>query len=166
MKTSIKLTLDNKTYTISLAEHLFENRETLKGTSKKYRSQQINEKRYKQIFSLALKHGLTSFRNKGVIVITFKDNKSKVYGVLCDLTDSNDIFVISVFRGPKTMDLNKCFIKVHNRINLAYYYTMNELTNQELQKNKFRRTNYYTEKSVSYDEDKAFLDAMKGCKKC
>jgi len=165
MKTNIKLKCDNITYTISLAEHLYEHRETLKGTAKNHRSLQIDHKRYKQIFSIALKQGLTSFRNKGVIVITFKDTKGKVYGVLCDLTDSNDIFVISVFRGPMIMDINRCFIKVHNRINLAYHYTMDVLTESEIQKNKQKRSNYYIEKELrNTDDDDMFMRAMKTIK--
>lgn len=161
MKTNIKLTSNDKNYTISLAEHLFEHRETLKGTAKGYRSLQIDHKRYKQIFTLAFRHGLTSFRNKGVVVVTFKDTKGKVYGVLCDLKDANDIFVISVFRGPITMDISKCFIKVANRININFYYTMEVLTEQEIQISKNKRTEYYTEKSISKDEDESFKRAMK-----
>jgi hypothetical protein len=157
---------DGKTYTISLAEHLFENRETLKGTAKKHRSYHINHKRYKQIMSHALKNGLTSFRNKGVAVITFRDSNNRPFGVLTNLEDDNDIFVISVFRGPKYMDLYRCFIKVKNRINITKIYTMEVLQDSEIQENTARRTNYYTEKSIDRSEDLRFLNAMKGCVKC
>jgi hypothetical protein len=165
MKTNIKLKCDSKSYTVSLAEHLFEHRETLKGTSKSHRTLHIDNKRYKQIFTIALKNGLTSFRNKGVVVVTFRDTYGKAYGVLCDLKDNNDIFVISVFRGPKRMDINRCFIKVHNRINLSYYYIMDVLTDEERTKNKLKRTSYYVEKDLrNSDDDKEFLRAMKSVK--
>ena len=160
MNENIKVKSENEVYNITLAKHLLEHRETLKGVAKGHRSLQINNKRYKQIFTLALKHGLTSFRNKGVIVVTFKDTKGKVYGVLCDLNSMNDIFIITVFRGPKNMDIDRCFIKVHNRINISYYYTMYVLTEQELTKNKHKRSKFYASESVTKEDVNMFEKAM------
>lgn len=166
MKTNIKIKSADKTYTVSLAAHLYEHRETSKGTAKNPRGIQIDNKRYKQIMTLALKHGLTSFRNKGVAVITFRDTNERVYGVLCDLTDENNIFVISVFRGPARMELTRCFIKVHNRINLAQYYIMKAPTESEIQKNKQLRDRYFIEKEIhNSNEDEYFQRVMKSLDK-
>jgi len=151
---------DNKVYTVETAVHLFENREMAKGTSKYHRGQHIDESRYKQILTKALYNGLTSFRNKGATVITFKSDKERPFGVLVDLDGNNRIFVITVFRGPKVMDLSRCFIKVGNRINIVNSYTMKAMSDRELNKNKMKKISHESEKNTK-SEDALFLRAMK-----
>ena len=137
---------DNKTYSIETARHLFENREMIKGTSKYHRGQHIDESRYRQILTKALFNGLTSFRNKGPTVITFLSDKERPFGVLVDLNNENRIFVITVFRGPKTMDLSRCFIKISNRINISQSYTMKTMTEDELKKSRIKQIEFNNEK--------------------
>ena len=153
-----EVSCDAKTYNIETAHHLFENREMQKGTSKYHRGQHIDERRYKQIIKKALYNGLTSFRNKGVAVITFYSDKRRPFGVLVDLNDLNNIFVITVFRGPVDMALSRCFIKVHNRINLVNKFTMRSMNDKELQKRHIQKVKKLTE--VTAKEDATFLEAM------
>jgi len=159
MHENIKINVFKVTYTISLANHLLEHRKTLKGTSKNFRGLQVNNKRYEQIFKQAIKNGLTSFRNKGVVVITFLDTKNRPYGVLCDLNENNKIFVITVFRGPACMNYSKCFIKVHNRIHLNNYI-MEALTESEKVVNKIKKINHIVNYDKKSEEDFDFLKSM------
>lgn len=148
---------EGKKYTVQTTRHLLDNRETLKGTSKHFRGKHIDRKRYDQIVYKGLLGGLTSFRRKGPVVLTFYDEDNRPFGVLVTLDDNNIIFVITVFRGPKDMPLHKCFIKVINRI-ILYDYTMKPLSLEELEKSKKKRA---TEKTVvTAKEDNIFLRAM------
>ena len=149
---------EGKRYTVKTAYHLLQNRETLKGTSPHFRGKHIDEKRYNQIVRKALYQGLTSFRNKGPAVITFLDGNQRPFGVLVNLEDANEVFVITVFRGPKGMGLERCFIKVGNRINLVDY-TMEPLSEAEIQKNKVLKAERQT--TVTRSEENEFLRAMK-----
>ena len=136
MNSKMLVNCDGKEYHILKASHLFENRETTKGTAKHHRGLHIDDKRYKQLLTKALYSGLMEFREKGVAVVTFYDTNNRPFGVLIDLNDENRIFVITVFRGPAGMPLNKCFIKVQNRINIMRTYTMEPLKKEDISKSK------------------------------
>ena len=89
----------------------------------------IDLRRYKEIISMAIKHGLSSFRGKGPVVISFSDTWRSNFALLVDL-DDNRLTIITIYDSKK-VDKTKFFIKVHNRINLWNYYQMEKMTKNE-----------------------------------
>lgn len=113
----------------------------------------IDNSRYKEIISQAIHHGLTSFRNKGRVVVTFKDSWGLYYGLLVELDDSK-IVIVTVFNSKK-YGFWTFFSRVQNRINLGYYYTMKCMTREELSTKKLESSNLHIDIS-STKEDKDF----------
>jgi hypothetical protein len=89
----------------------------------------IDLRRYKEIISMAIRHGLSSFRNKGPVVISFSDTWRSNFALLVTLDDER-LTIITMYDSKK-IDKTKFFIKVHNRINLWHYYQMKTMTKEE-----------------------------------
>lgn len=127
MKINIKIiNYLGKIYNIIKSDHTHDNRKTYQYS----RDEFIDDKRYIEIVKLALINGLSSFRDKGQVVISFLDFTGKPFAILLDLTD-NDIFIISVYAGNRRYPWSINFIKVKNRINLYTQYTLSKMTSKE-----------------------------------
>ncbi len=77
---------------------------------------------YRDIINTAIKHGLTSFRDKGRVVISFSDTTGIKYSLLVSI--SKVITIISVFYNTETAYRTN-FISVKNRVRLENFYTLN-----------------------------------------
>jgi hypothetical protein len=82
------------------------------------REQGIHKQDYKDILKLAMFNGLSSFRNKGIVAVTFYDTDNNLYTLLVELTDY--IFVISALRTSYDK-FSRNYKKINQRINLFNY---------------------------------------------
>jgi hypothetical protein len=73
---------------------------------------------YVDILNLAMRNGLSSFRNKGLVAITFFDTKHNQYTMLVEITDI--IYVVSVWYNTNKK-YQRIYHKVNQRINLFDY---------------------------------------------
>ena len=147
MKKIIEFNFYKNSYKIIRTNHLYEKRNNSKYT----RDYFINEKIYVEIFKKALNHGLTSFRNTDII-ITSKSYNNNYYLFLCQLKNSNEILVKTVFYSKK--NFWKDFKTIKNRI-FINNYIIPKLTEIEM-KNKILDNIDYDIK----DENKLFTDLM------
>ena len=134
-----------------LSKHIVENR----NTSKLSRIEYINDSSIKYIIKESFKEGLTSFRNKGLFVISIKlENSKNYYNFLCNLKDNELIFVTCVVN----QKFWKSFKTVPNRINLL---KLNLPRLNDVQKTKLKKERIMNklEKEL-INEDKLFLNAM------
>lgn len=122
-----------ETYKIKKTKHLLENRKS----SEYVRGEFIDNKRFIEIFKRALINGLTSFRNKGPVVVTLPDYNGRFVSVLCELNPRNKITVISVFVERKYFW--KTFIKVKNRINILFDYVIPKMNTKERNNKDFEK---------------------------
>jgi len=113
-------------WTIERSRHLYDNR----GPSDFSRDEFLDRNRYVEIFKSALRNGITSFREKGAVVINVPDENSRHWSVLCKLDSNNKFFIITVYR-VTTGRWWKSFIKVQNRINIMYDYVVTRMTKDE-----------------------------------
>jgi len=107
--------VDGRKYSVTKSPHVNQKR----GTSQFHRDSFITDEKYGEIMSLAVKNGLTQFRGKDPVCISFHDYKGRVFSILATLgkfEDKNEIFVITVFKGYVGYDFHTHFIKSHNRI--------------------------------------------------
>jgi hypothetical protein len=162
MKFLIDFKHNNNTYKVYKSDHTNDKR----GPSNFTRDQFIDEKRYKEIIKQSLKHGLTSFNDKGCTVVSFFDNYKTSYAVLLKIVNHNSIYIISVYRvrREKGSEYKSFFIKEHNRINLWNYYTMDRMNKEEL-KTKKNISNKEKINKECLKEDKIFKNVMKDVKK-
>jgi len=121
---------DNKNYNVFPTKHL----EDSKFNNSLKRGDFFNAENTQEILEAAIKNNLTSFRNKGLTVIFFKDWKNIINSFLIDFVENN-ITIITIYRdfSGKNYDV---FRTVKNRINLINEYIFSD-------KNKF---------SKNYDE--------------
>lgn len=120
----------NSHWKIIRTKHLYDKR-----SSGLYRDEYISNEMYKDIFKMALSHGLSSFRNKGPVVITTPSFDKRFFSFLCEVDDKNNIIIITVFSTKENWW--KSFIKVRNRINVIHDYTIPKMTNKERLDKKF-----------------------------
>lgn len=114
-----------ESWTIKRTRHVYEIR---KG-SRYARDEFLNQSRYIDIFKHALNHGLTSFREKGNIVVNVVDYQGVFYSILCSLDIKNNITIISVFRTKS--EWWKSFMKERNRINIMRGYIVPQMSMKE-----------------------------------
>ena len=114
----------------------------------------IDDKRYKAILKHAIKNGLSSFRNKGRVAISFSDSWKLYSSVLVELLDDK-LIIVTVFTSKK-FRFWTFFIKVPNRINLWKIYTMPRMSREELAAKKVDSRELHINLS-SKIEDKSFL---------
>jgi hypothetical protein len=134
-----------------LSQHIIENR----NTSKLSRIEYINDSNIKYIIKEAFKEGLTSFRNKGLFVISIKlENSKNYYNFLCNLKDNELVFITCVVN----QKFWKSFKRVPNRINLlkTFLPRLNDVQKTKLKKERIMNK---LEKEL-INEDKLFLNAM------
>ena len=121
------------------------------------RDQFIDDARYVDIIKHSIKHGLTSFRNKGPVTITFDDSWGLSYGLLCKLDD--DVCVIITVFNSRKIPTWRFFVKVQNRINLSYYYNMKVMNKKEYMSKKTSSIVKKIDKECK-SQDAMFLRAM------
>lgn len=109
-----KFIFNSQEYKIKRTNHLYEKRKT----SEYQRDAFLDDTRFVKIFKLALQNGLSSFRNKGEVVVTVPNYNNKFYNILCSLDENNKITVITVWFENKYFW--KPFITCQQRINLVY----------------------------------------------
>jgi hypothetical protein len=78
----------------------------------------IYKQDYIDILNLAMRNGLSSFRNKGLVAITFFDTRHHQYTMLVEITDV--IYVVSVWYNANKK-YKRVYHKVNQRINLFDY---------------------------------------------
>lgn len=115
----LKLEHHNKRYTVVKSLHTLERRE---GHSQARDSELLKED-YKDILLLTLKYGLTSFRDR-LVVVEFKDYSNRNYYILLTLVDQ-EITIVSTLRLPKTSKI-RGYMTVNTRLNLTRYYTLSD----------------------------------------
>ncbi len=106
---------DNKHYNVSKSSHVYDKR----FTSVFHRDEFISDTSYKKLVRLAILGGLTSFRHKGPVVVSFQDYNGRYFSILMVLDRFeliNDIFIITVLKGSSEFPFYKHFIKEHNRL--------------------------------------------------
>jgi hypothetical protein len=134
---------------IKRTRHLYEKR---KETQKYSRDEFLDKKRYIEIFKEAIRNGLTSFRNKGVVVVTIPDYAGKWNSLLCTIDNKkNLITVITVF--VERYEWWKTFVKTRNRINILNGYIIPKMTEKEKNHKKFDRATeeLVTTKDMDYN---------------
>lgn len=129
----------NDRFKIKKTKHLMENRKS----SMYVRGEFIDNKRFIEIFKRALINGLTSFRNKGPVVVTLPDYNGRYISLLCELNDKNIITVISIFAEKKYFW--KTFIKVKNRINILFDYVIPKMSTSERNNKEFEKVVHHIE---------------------
>lgn len=155
----LKLSFSGSEYTIIKSNHLYDER-----TQSKQRDQFIDDSRYKQIVSLALRNGLNSFRARGEVVVTLANSKKKNYSctsLLLALDTRNNITIITVIQSYGTKKWTRGFITVQNRINIIpEVYILPRLSLDEIdQKQKDKIFNHKSREQVN--EDKVFQQYTK-----
>lgn len=147
----------NQNFTIIRTKHLYEKRYDSDYT----RDEFLDENRYISIFKKALNEGLTSFRNKGRIVINVPNSKNKIFSILCELNENNEITVITVLR-RYDFKFWCSFSNCHNRINIVRNFIVQDLSTKERANKKLDSIQYEFEKtSESYSLNsimKSFVD--------
>ena len=111
------LEFNNKSIPVFRSNHTLTSR---RGTFS--RDHNLLKKDYKDFLVTALKYGLSSFRNKGKVVIGFKDTSGVKYSILVEFTEV--ITIVSVYYSTYHKDHRNNFIKEKNRINIQNYYTL------------------------------------------
>ena len=112
----------NKSIEVFKTSHVLESRYG----GKRSRDHNLHKMDYKDIINLAIKYGLTSFRNKGRVVISFYDTDNIEYAILVELSDI--ITIISVYYSTYGKVRVNNFEKEKNRIKLYNYYTLDSET--------------------------------------
>ena len=148
-----KFEQDERKYTVVKGAHVYEHRHE----GKFHRDEFMDVSRYKTIILMAMKNGLTSFRGKNT-VIGFYDYNERPYSILVALDESNQIFVISVYKGRRGNSIQSGFIKEHNRINLLKY-TLPYMAPEVRKKQTLEKHKFNTEKECQKEDD-IFLRAM------
>ena len=146
--------IDGNSYNLSKSSHVYDKR----NTSIFHRDEFISDSSYKKIIKLAIKNGLTSFRGKGAVVVSFTDYKGRIFSILVILDRydlKNDIFVITVFKGSKDFPFYRHFINVHNRIWLSpEKFVLPYMSYEKRQKQKLAREEFLVDVAcISEDND-------------
>ena len=110
----LKFEFNGNLYEIKRTNHLYEKR----NKSEHQRDAFLDDTRFVKIFKLAMINGLSSYRNKGHVVVTVPTYNNKYYSLLCVLNEYNRITIVSVYHMNKFFW--KTFIKCNNRINILY----------------------------------------------
>lgn len=109
-------------YSVIRSRHLYEER----GKSGLPRDYILDKSRYIDIFKLAIKNGLKSFKKE--VVVTLPTDFNTHVSLLCEYKDK-EIFVISMFVSYR--DWWKSFIKCRNRINILHDYKIQSMSKVE-----------------------------------
>ena len=146
----LEFMLNNETFYIKKTKHRLDKR---KDKDKYARDEFLTDEIYSNIFKTAIKEGLTSFRNKGCVVVTVKSYKDSWYSILCVLDNKNIITIITVYHFFH-IQLYKAFITVKNRINIVNKYIVPKLQQKELFNKKLEIIDHH----ISKDESKDLFD--------
>ena len=139
----------NKTYEIRKTKHLLETRE------KSYveRSRFITDNILKDVLIYSFSRGFSSFRDRGVIVISYFNDKKIQTSILVKIDSDNKIVIISMFYEYRPRYLQDNFIKCKNRIYLDKIF--NSVSREEFRENKRQKSIYEIEK-ICAEEDSIF----------
>jgi len=110
----IQFFFDKKEYFIKKTKHLYENR----GESSVERQRFISDRILKDVLIYSFSRGLTSFRDKGTITITYFNTKRLQTTLLVELNSENIITFITLYGEGKVKKFRDHFVKVKNRIYL------------------------------------------------
>ncbi len=108
----------------------------------KARGEHYTDEMLVEIIELAYSKGLSSFRDKGPVTISFMDENRNTCAVLVEITRKN-IFIITMFNSNDNKPWNFIFRETKNRINLWREYTLRALTDEEHSKVCDERFNYF-----------------------
>ena len=123
------------------------------------RDEFITTAAYKEILYEAYLNGLTSFRNKGKVVIEISTFNNRRCSILVIINDDS-IVIITVFITPHCYGRIH-FVTVHNRVYLTYI--LRKADKSELTSKKIA-TNLHKDKYILEDADTLFLKAMQKSK--
>jgi len=154
---------DDKHYNVSKSSHVYDKR----FTSVFHRDGFISDTSYKKLMRLAILGGLTSFRHKGPVVLSFEDYRGRNFSILMILDRFdlvNDIFIITVFKGSKEFPFYKHFTKEHNRLWISPdKFVLPYMDTKTRTKQKMERERHLVDIGC-WDEDVKFIDTMNRAK--
>lgn len=133
------------------SDHNYERR----GHSSFVRDEFFNNERYKNIITLAFRHGLSSYRDKGPIAITFMDYKNTTYAVLVKISQ-DAVFIITVYSNNRLNGYQYHFKKERNRINLWNHYRLPHMDKADRRKKEKEMIDHQSE-----DDDALFDSIMR-----
>lgn len=140
-------------WTVIKTKHIHDKRGSAQGDYS--RDEFLDNQRYTEIFKCALRNGLTSFREKDLVVVTLPSEVGAFYAVLCKLDKYNRITIISVFR-KKTLWW-KCYIKVRNRITVFHDYVIPRMNKTDIQHKQMTKIQHNI---VMEKENDVFMNVM------
>jgi len=111
-----------KEYHINVTDHIIEYR---KGSSTP-RGHNYSYETIEEVLTKALYNGLTSFRNKGIVRLRYKDIDGYISFMLVELTD-NTITIVTVLDSKHKNDDFHSYVKVQNSIELTKYFVLKQL---------------------------------------
>lgn len=161
----MKVTLDNNIHNVIISDHVLETREN----DKKSRAFNYNEDDIEIILKNATKNGLTSFRNKGEVVLRFKDDEGFNSFFVLEIIGYT-IQIITIFDTRRKNDSFSAFTKIHNRIYLNEYihekrYELKIVKVQQPKIKKIKKVQKLQRNQkvtpVTQDEIDEFLSAMR-----
>ena len=153
----IKFNYIGSEWLIAKTNHLYDKRSTSQGDYA--RDEFLDNERYIAIMKCALRNGLTSFRNKGNVVITLPSVNNIFFSVLCKLDNNNKIVIISVYR--KKILWWKCYIKEKNRIMVFNDYVIPKMSINDVQNKQMNKIQHQI---IMTKEDKVFKGVMNSIK--
>ena len=77
-----------------------------------------------EVIKQAMYQGLTSFRNKGIVKLKYKDDDGYISFMLVTLDDSNILTIVTILDSARKDDYFTSYVKVQNNINLVQYFTL------------------------------------------
>ena len=146
----------NENWIINKTRHVYESR----AYNEYSRDEFIDESRYIEIFKNAIRKGLSSFRNKGQILINVPNYNGTFSSILCELNSKNIITIITVYRCPSKFKWWTTFIKVRNRINIIHEYVIPKFNKEERLSKKYDKLQNEIDMEINADMN-YFLNAMK-----
>lgn len=153
-KKHIKISFHGSEYNIIKSNHLYDERK-----NSKQRDQFIDDSRYKQIITIALINGLTSFRARGEVVVTLANSNKTNYSctsLLLALDDKNNITIITVIQSYGEKKWTRGFVTIKNRINIfPKTYIIPKLSKEEIKEKQ--KDKIFNHKSITQiNEDRIF----------
>jgi len=123
-------------YNVFKSTHTYETRDG----SKLSRGEFYTQKTLMEILNSAFLQGITSFKNKNV-VISFLDEDKNTCAILAEMNEDK-IFVITMYNSIDVVPYKRLFKFEQNRINL-WNYTLRNLSEEEHNETSSERFNYY-----------------------
>ena len=136
---------DHKTYNVIKTKHVMESRVN----ARIERSRFVSDRLLLEVFKFSFSRGLTSFRDKGQIVLMFFNDRGVQTSLLIEL-EGYKITLISVYYEKRPGFLKYNFVKVRNRIYLNKVFT--SLSKDEVQENRKSKSMYEIEKECASED--------------